>query len=130
MDDAVFKALADQTRRSLLDALRDGPATTGSLCAMHPEMSRYGVMDHLRVLHDANLITVQRQGRTRWNHLNPVPIREVYARWVQPIAEAPAEELLAIKAASETRAKTTDVRDRPTRRDRRPAITAAEGRSA
>ena len=130
MDDAVFKALADPTRRSLLDALRDGPATTGALCAMHPEMSRYGVMDHLRVLHDASLITVERQGRTRWNHLNPVPIREVYARWVRPIAETTAEELLAIKAASEARAKTTDVRDRPTRSHRRSAETAAEGRSA
>jgi len=127
MDDMVFKALADPTRRSLLDALRDGPATTGALCASHPEMSRYGVMDHLRVLHEAGLITVERKGRTRWNHLNPVPIREVYLRWVQPIAETSADELLGLKRAAEARASTDDVRDR---RRRVPTGQARQGRSA
>lgn len=125
--DAVFKALADPTRRALLDELRRGAATTGDLCAAHPEMSRFGVMDHLRVLHEAGLIVVERVGRVRWNHLNPVPLRELYARWMQPIAEAPADELLALKAAAEARGRTTDVRDRRTRRGR-PA--AATGRSA
>ncbi len=125
--DLVFKALADSTRRSILDALRDGPATTGDLCASHPEMSRFGVMDHLRVLHEAGLVTIQREGRTRWNHLNPVPIREVYGRWVRPIAEASADELLAIKTTAEARTAASDVRDQPRRRrpSRRP-----EGRSA
>ena len=127
MDDMVFKALADPTRRSLLDTLRDGPATTGALCASHPEMSRYGVMDHLRVLHEAGLITVEREGRTRWNHLNPVPIREVYLRWVQPIAETSADELLGLKRAAEARASTDDVRDR---RRRVPTGQARQGRSA
>jgi DNA-binding transcriptional ArsR family regulator len=128
MDDLVFKALADPTRRSILDRLRSGPATTGTLCASHPDMSRFGVMDHLRVLHQANLITVEREGRTRWNHLNPVPIREVYLRWVEPFAELTADELLGLKAAAEQRAGTTDVRD--TRRRAPSGAAAAEGRSA
>jgi DNA-binding transcriptional ArsR family regulator len=117
MDDLVFKALADSTRRSLLDALRVGPATTGALCAMHPEMSRFGVMDHLRVLQEAGLITVERDGRARWNHLNPVPIREVYLRWVKPIAETSADELIGLKRVAEARRSADDVRDRPRTRD-------------
>jgi DNA-binding transcriptional ArsR family regulator len=126
--DAVFKALADPTRRALLDELRRGAATTGDLCASHPEMSRFGVMDHLRVLHEAGLIVVERVGRVRWNHLNPVPLREVYARWMRPIAEAPADELLGLKAAAEARGRATDVRDRRAARSRPDA--AATGRSA
>jgi DNA-binding transcriptional ArsR family regulator len=117
MDDLVFKALADATRRSLLDALREGPATTGALCAMHPEMSRFGVMDHLRVLQEAGLITVERDGRARWNHLNPVPIREVYLRWVKPIAETSADELIGLKRVAEARRSADDVRDRTRTRD-------------
>jgi DNA-binding transcriptional ArsR family regulator len=110
--DLVFKALADPTRRALLDALRDGPRTTGDLSRMHPEMSRFGVMSHLKQLEDAGLILVERVGRTRWNHLNPVPFREVVARWVHPIAEAPADELIRLRAVAEQRARATDVRDR------------------
>jgi DNA-binding transcriptional ArsR family regulator len=129
--DTVFKALADATRRSLLDELRDGPATTGELCASHTEMSRFGVMDHLRVLQEAGLIVVEPVGRTRINHLNPVPIREVYQRWIQPIAEASADELLALKKTAEARAQAPDVRDaRGRRRTARPKARAATGRSA
>jgi DNA-binding transcriptional ArsR family regulator len=129
--DAVFKALADATRRSLLDELRDGPATTGELCASHTEMSRFGVMDHLRVLHEAGLIVVEPVGRTRVNHLNPVPMREVYQRWIRPIAEAPADELLALKQAAEARVRAPDVRDaRSKRQAARPRPRSATGRSA
>jgi len=135
--DAVFKALADATRRSLLDELRDGPATTGDLCASHTEMSRFGVMDHLRVLHEAGLIVVEPVGRTRVNHLNPVPVREVYQRWIRPIAEAPADELLALKRVAQARVQAPDVRDaRATRRATKPTAKAkprprtATGRSA
>ena len=127
--DAIFKALADPTRRALLDELHRGSATTGTLCAAHAEMSRFGVMDHLRVLHEAGLIVVERVGRSRLNHLNPVPIREVYARWIQPIAETSADELLALKAVAEARAGTADVRDARPKRPRQ-ARTAATGRSA
>jgi DNA-binding transcriptional ArsR family regulator len=122
--DLVFKALADPTRRALLDALRDGPRTTGDLCGRHPEMSRFGVMSHLKLLEQAGLVLVERDGRTRWNHLNPVPFREVVARWVRPIAEAPADELIRLRAVAEQRAGATDVRDR-----RRNAGARAQGRS-
>jgi DNA-binding transcriptional ArsR family regulator len=128
-DDAIFKALADPTRRALLDELHRGAATTGELCAAHPEMTRFGVMDHLRVLHQAGLITVERVGRARVNRLNPVPIREVYARWIRPIAEPSADELLALKRVAEARGQTTDVRDARTV-PRRRTRSAATGRSA
>jgi DNA-binding transcriptional ArsR family regulator len=127
-DDSVFRSLADPTRRSLLDALRTGSRTTGELCDQHPEMSRFGVMAHLKQLQDANLVIVERVGRTRRNHLNPVPLREVVARWVLPIAEGPADELIRLRAVVEQRAGTTDLRDA---RHRGPAshLPARKGRS-
>lgn len=81
-DDAVWRALADPTRRGLLDLLRDGPRTTGALVAGFPAITRFGVMKHLGVLEWAGLVVVERRGRERWNHLNPVPLRRVYGRWV------------------------------------------------
>ena len=122
-DDPVFKALADVTRRELLDALRRGPRTTGELCELHPEMSRFGVMAHLKVLRDAGLVVTVADGRTRLHHLNPVPVRRVYERWVRPIAQATAKELLRLQRVAERRASVPDVRDA-----RRPARAAA-GRS-
>jgi DNA-binding transcriptional ArsR family regulator len=98
-DDAVFRALVDGTRRRLLDALREGDRTTSELVAFVPEMSRFGVMDHLRVLVDAGLVTVRREGRERRNSLNPVPIRRLYERWMRPYAEGVAIELLRLEAA-------------------------------
>jgi DNA-binding transcriptional ArsR family regulator len=95
----VFRALADPTRRELLDALRSGPRTTGQLCDAHPEMTRFGVMSHLKVLVEAELVIPSLEGRTRWNHLNPVPVRRIYERWVRPIADAPAAELLGLERA-------------------------------
>jgi DNA-binding transcriptional ArsR family regulator len=126
--DLVFKALADATRRALLDVLRDGPRTTGELCASHPEMSRFGVMAHLKVLEEAGLVLVERDGRIRWNHLNPVPFREVVARWVRPIAEAPADELIGLRNVAEQRSRASDLRDRRPHAGR-PAARGARGRS-
>ncbi|MGD0687192.1 MAG: helix-turn-helix domain-containing protein [Streptosporangiaceae bacterium] len=100
-DQRVFRALADPTRRRLLDALRDGPRTTGDLCSAHPEMTRFGVMCHLDVLTDAGLVLVTRAGRTRLNHLNPVPLRLVYERWMRPLAETAAVDLVRLKQAAE-----------------------------
>lgn len=85
--DRVWKALADGTRRALLDLLARRPRTTGELCAHFARPSagglgRTGVMKHLDVLVDADLVLVRREGRRRWNHLNPVPIQRVCDRWV------------------------------------------------
>lgn len=80
----VWKALADPSRRRLLDLLRDGPRTTGQLCEEFGEVTRFAVMKHLRVLEGAGLIVVKREGRERFNHLNAVPLRLIYERWISP----------------------------------------------
>ena len=85
-DDRVFKALAASTRRKILDALRDHPQTTGELCGRFPARDRCTVMQHLKVLEEAGLVIVQRRGRERWNHLNPLPIKQLYDRWIGPYA--------------------------------------------
>jgi DNA-binding transcriptional ArsR family regulator len=97
----VWRALASPWRRRLLDQLRGGPATTGTLSAGIPELSRFAVMQHLAVLVEAGLVIVERRGRDRVNHLNPVPLREWYERWVQPLAGTGAAELLALKRTVE-----------------------------
>jgi uncharacterized protein YndB with AHSA1/START domain len=101
--DAVFKALADPTRRSLLDALfeRDGQ-TLGELERRLP-MTRFGVMKHLKVLEEAGLVTVRRRGREKLHLLNPVPIRLVHDRWVSKYAEPWAAALSDIKHRLEDR---------------------------
>jgi DNA-binding transcriptional ArsR family regulator len=93
----VWRALASPWRRRLLDELRASPATTGELASRIPELSRFAVMQHLGVLVDAGLVVAERRGRDRVNHLNAVPLREWYERWVQPIADAGATELLGLK---------------------------------
>jgi DNA-binding transcriptional ArsR family regulator len=85
-EDSVFKALANQTRRRMLDSLKDHPRTTGMLCDAFPEMDRCTVMQHLKVLEDADLIIVRREGRERWNHLNSMPIKEIHDRWISQYA--------------------------------------------
>ena len=95
--DVVFKALADPTRRSLLDELfeQDGQ-TLGALERRLP-MSRFGVMKHLKVLEEANLVVTRRRGREKLHFLNPVPIRLVYERWVSKYAEPWASGLTGLK---------------------------------
>ena len=85
--DAVFKALADPTRRRLLDELfREDGQTLGQLEERF-SMTRFGVMKHLRLLEDANLLVTRRRGREKLHFLNPVPIRLVHDRWVSKFAE-------------------------------------------
>ena len=84
--DLVFKALSASTRREILDALRDRPQTTGELCARFPALDRCTVMQHLKVLEAADLLIVKREGRERWNHLNPLPIKHIHDRWIGPHA--------------------------------------------
>ena len=95
--DAVFKALADLTRRSLLDALYDEDGQTLSALERRLPMTRIGVMKHLRILEDAGLVTTQRRGREKLHFLNPVPIRQVYDRWVSKYAEPWAATLTGLK---------------------------------
>src|SRR5918912_880695 len=99
--DAVFKALADPTRRGLLDALfKDDGQTLSALEGRLP-MTRFGVMKHLRVLEDAGLVVTRRRGREKLHFLNPVPIRLVHDRWVSKYAEPWAATLSGLKKSIE-----------------------------
>ena len=100
--DQVFRALASHHRRAILDVLRDQPLTTGALCGQFPELDRCTVMQHLRVLEGADLIIVERRGRERWNHLNPLPIHAIHERWIGPHAERAVAMLAKLKLDLET----------------------------
>lgn len=84
--DRVLKALSHRTRRRIVDLLRDGPRTTGDLCAAFPELDRCTTMQHLGVLERAGIVVARREGRERWNHLDVLPIRAVHDRWIAPYA--------------------------------------------
>lgn len=100
----VWHALANPHRRRILDVLRDGPRTTGAIAERLTEVSRFAVMQHLDVLVGADLVVVLRHGRERWNHVNPVPIRRIYERWVSRFEEIWSVDLAALKRASESSA--------------------------
>ena len=97
-DDEVFKALANGTRRRLLDALKAEPRTTGMLCEAVSEIDRCTVMQHLKVLENAGLVLVTREGRERWNHLNALPIQEIHDRWISQYAGHAMSVLDALKS--------------------------------
>ena len=100
-NDRIFKALSHHRRRDLLDVLRDNPQTTGGLCARFSDIDRCTVMQHLKVLEEADLIIVKRDGRERWNHLNPLPIKEIHDRWIGEYATYAVSKLAALKAGLE-----------------------------
>lgn len=106
-DEPVFRALADATRRAILDRLfdRDGQSLGEIEGAF--EISRFGVMKHLRVLEDAGLVTTHRVGRSKLHYLNPVPIRELHDRWIHKFAAAASAALLGLKADVEKGAAMT-----------------------
>jgi DNA-binding transcriptional ArsR family regulator len=100
-EDAVFKALANGKRRQMLDALKQAPLTTGALCERFPDMDRCTVMQHLKVLEEADLILARREGRERWNHLNALPIRAIHDRWISQYAGHAVSMLSALKGELE-----------------------------
>ncbi len=104
VDDEVFKALADPTRRALLDELFHADGQTLSALEQRLPMTRFGVMKHLRVLEDTRLVLTKRRGREKLHFLNPVPIRLVHDRWVSKYAEPWAAGLTDIKRQLEDRA--------------------------
>jgi uncharacterized protein YndB with AHSA1/START domain/DNA-binding transcriptional ArsR family regulator len=97
VDDAVFRALADPTRRSLLDELFKEDGQTLSALEQRLPMTRFGVMKHLRVLEEAGLVVTKKRGREKLHFLNPVPIRLVHDRWVSKYAEPWAATLSDLK---------------------------------
>lgn len=107
--DEVFRAINDPSRRTLLDRLfeRDGQ-TLRELCEHLPDMTRYGVMNHLRVLEEANLVTTRKVGRSKFHYLNPVPIRLIHDRWISKYAESVVGRMAALKAGVEGASRTMD----------------------
>src|SRR3954454_571758 len=101
--DAVFRALADPTRRSLLDELFKADGQTLTALEGRLPMSRFGVMKHLKVLEDAGLVVTKKRGREKLHFLNPVPIRLVHDRWVSKYAEPWASTLTGLKRTLEDR---------------------------
>lgn len=97
--DQVFKAINDPSRRLLLDKLfeNDGQSL-GELCRHLPAMTRYGVMNHLRILEEAGLVTTRKSGRSKHHYLNPVPIRLLHDRWISKYAEPTVSAVTALKA--------------------------------
>jgi DNA-binding transcriptional ArsR family regulator len=100
-DDLVFRALADPTRRHLLDRLfeRDGRALTELESDL--EMTRFGVMKHLRLLEEAGLVVTRREGRQKLHYLNPVPIRLIHDRWIDKYTERQVSALANLKSELE-----------------------------
>jgi DNA-binding transcriptional ArsR family regulator len=100
-DDLVFKALADPTRRHLLDRLFERDGRTLTELESELEMTRFGVMKHLKVLEEAGLVVTRRAGREKQHFLNPVPIRQVHDRWIDKYTERRVAALADLKAQLE-----------------------------
>ena len=103
--DPVFRALADESRRSLLDSLRaQNGQTLNELCA-GLNMTRQAVSKHLVILEEANLVATHRSGREKLHYLNPVPIAEIADRWIRKFERGPIDALIDLKKKLETPAR-------------------------
>jgi len=100
-DDLVFRALADPTRRHLLDRLYERDGRTLTELESELEMSRFGVMKHLRLLEEAGLVVTRREGRQKLHYLNPVPIRLIHDRWIDKYRERQVSALANLKSELE-----------------------------
>jgi DNA-binding transcriptional ArsR family regulator len=95
--DSIFKALGDSRRREILDLLKERARTTGELCEHFRRLDRCTVMQHMSVLENADLIIVKREGRLRWNYINPLPIKELHDRWIGGYADNAVDLLARMK---------------------------------
>lgn len=109
--DAIFKALNDPARRILLDALRRKDGQSLSELEATLEMTRFGVMKHLKVLEDAHLVLTRKHGRFKYHYLNPLPLQEVIDRWIAPFLQPQTQELSQLKATLERTKTMTDKPD-------------------
>jgi DNA-binding transcriptional ArsR family regulator len=116
--DPIWKALADETRRTILDFLRSGPKPTTAIVEQFPDLSRFAVMKHLDVLRQAALVLTREEGRRRINALNAVPIRMIYERWVSNYEGLWANALLRVKEAAERKTAA----ESPARPAKKPAV--------
>ena len=100
-DETVFRALADPSRRRLLDLLFERDGRTLTELESQLEMTRFGVMKHLRVLEDAGLVVTRKEGRSKLHFLNPVPIRLIHDRWIDKYRERQVSALANLKSQLE-----------------------------
>lgn len=108
--DAVYKAIADRSRRQLMDRLfADDGLTLGQLATVLPEMTRFGVMRHLAVLEDAGLVSTRRAGREKHHFLNAAPLAEIQRRWIGRYAASVVDRMAQVKAAAEAALMDTPV---------------------
>jgi uncharacterized protein YndB with AHSA1/START domain/DNA-binding transcriptional ArsR family regulator len=110
--ETVFRALADPSRRDLLDLLFEREGRTLGELTRHFNMSRFGVMKHLRVLEEAGVVATRKVGREKRHYLNPVPIRQIHDRWIGKFSERAAATLIDLKETLEE--ETMDLVDKPT----------------
>ena len=103
-DDLVLNALADPTRRLLLDRLFERDGRTHTELESEVDMTRFGVMKHLRLLEDAGLVVTRKSGREKLHFLNPVPIRQIHDRWIDKFTERQITALVDLKAELENKA--------------------------
>ncbi len=100
--DLIFKALGDYRRRQILDLLKSRARTTGEVCEHLNSLDRCTVMQHLGVLEKAELIITKREGRLRWNYINPLPIKELHDRWIGSYANNAVGLLIRMKREIES----------------------------
>ena len=97
-DESVFRALADPSRRALLDGLFESDGRTlVELCDVLPAMTRFGVMKHLAMLEEADLVVTDKSGRSKHHYLNPVPIRQIHDRWISKYAEPSLDAMVGLR---------------------------------
>jgi DNA-binding transcriptional ArsR family regulator len=101
--DIIWRALADSNRRRILDLLAERPLTTGEIVGRFDGLCRTAVMKHLDVLVAASLVLVRREGRQRWNYLNPVPIQRVCDRWISRHVRSMSAAMVRLKEVAEER---------------------------
>lgn len=109
-ESAVWKALGDPRRRQILEALSDGPKLTGDLVKLCPDISRTGMLRHIAMLSENKLIIVRADGRKRWNHLNPEPIKAVCNDWIARHIDGMADSAMRLKQLAETGEETKEQR--------------------
>lgn len=105
-EDMIWKALGDSKRRQILEALAEGPKLTGTLVELLPTIGRTGVLRHIGLLADADLIIVRPEGRKRWNYLNPGPIKLVCNGWVARHIDGISSSVQRLKDLAELETKT------------------------
>lgn len=96
-ENLVWEALSNETRRQMLDLLKDRPLTTGEISLKFRKLDRCTVMLHLGILTEAGLVIAKREGKFRWNYLNVEPIQRIYERWLSTYAQPAASLLLRLK---------------------------------